>query len=354
MKLLETWYTEQTKQKKLIFDNAQLRILQQLDTFIDNFNHQGIFSKLFLKPKTLGYYIYGSVGRGKSMIMNELYHVLPDEKKTRLHFHEFMYNIQQELANLKAHDEPLKIVAKNLRNKYKIIFLDEMLVNDIANAMILQNLFTSLFNEGLYIITSSNDKPDNLYKDGLMRDRFMPAVRLLEDKLILLCLDSPNDYRLINSSINQLFIIDNPNAKANLELIFNHSSTMAAINDSILIHGRSISFYKKSSRCIWFEFKIICGDKRSQLDYLELVKHFEWFIIEGLYSLTDKEKDIVRRFTWLIDILYDHNSKLALSSSTDLDQLYLNGELSHEFTRTLSRLQEMQTLEYLNKPAVKF
>lgn len=348
MKPLENWYLEQTRQKHLIFDNAQLAILQQLDVFIDKFSNQSFFKKLFSKPTKLGYYIYGSVGRGKSMIMNELYLKIPESKKTRLHFHEFMYHIHQKLDKLKNHDEPLKLIAKELQEKYKIIFLDEMMVNDIATAMILKNLLDSLFNEGIYIITSSNDKPDTLYHDGLMRDRFLPAIELLNNKLNIISLNSPNDYRTINSSINELFIIKDHDFHNKLEIIFNSISEKKKTSiEDVNILNRKINVVKRADKIIWFNFTVICGDKRSQLDYLELIKIYDWFIIENIYHITDNDKDIARRFTWLIDILYDNKKKLAISSVCELNEIYTQGELSFEFRRTLSRLTEMQTKEYI-------
>ncbi|MDQ5920916.1 MAG: cell division protein ZapE [Pseudomonadota bacterium] len=363
MKSLETWYHAQTQNKNLEFDSIQLDILQQLDTFIDKFKHRSqltnLFERLSNKPKQMGYYIYGLVGRGKSMIMNEVFRIFPEPLKQRIHFHEFMYNIQQQLATLKAHEEPLKIVAKQIRQKIKIIFLDEMIVNDIASAMILKNLFNSLFAENVYIITTSNDKPDNLYIDGLMRDRFLPAIELINNKLIVLCLDGVNDYRLLHDSTNQLFIINATNYPENnsfdtLNMLFNNINQNQPVenNSIITIQARQIPFIKKSHGIIWFDFNIICGDKRSQLDYLELIKQFEWFIISNIYALDDQSKDIARRLTWLIDILYDNQCKLALSSHVDISQIYASGDLMHEFARTKSRLMEMQTKEYLAKPTL--
>jgi cell division protein ZapE len=349
MQTLENWYQEQTAKKALEFDSAQLSILQQLDNFIHKFNQQSFISRWFNKPKYLGYYIYGSVGRGKSMIMNELYRIFPDSAKTRIHFHEFMYDIQQQLQSLKAHDNPLEIVAKKIKKQFKIIFLDEMLVNDIASAMILNNLFKSLFEQNIYIITSSNSKPDDLYRDGLMRDRFLPAIELLNNQLEVVSLDSPNDYRLLHSSSNNLFIIQQPDANSLLDKIFNSINANINKDTSILIHARQIPVIQKSSNIIWFDFNIICGDKRSQLDYLELVKHFEWFIISDIHSINDKNKDVARRFTWLIDILYDNQAKLAISTDVGLEQIYPSGDLIDEFARTVSRLKEMRTKEYINK-----
>ncbi len=350
MQTLENWYIEQTTNKNLKFDSAQLCILQQLDSFIHKFNHQSFFKRWFSKPKYLGYYIYGSVGCGKSMIMNKLYSILPDSSKTRIHFHEFMFQIQHELSKMKAHDNPLTIVAKNLSRKYKIIFLDEMLVNDIATAMILNNLFKSLFEQNIYIITTSNSKPDDLYSDGLMRERFLPAIELFNTKLNIINLVSSNDYRLLHNTSNSLFIINEQNPNILLDKIFHSISKDEAINknNSILINSREITFIQISSSIIWFDFNIICGNKRSQLDYIMLSKQYQWFIISDIPTIIDK--DIARRFILLIDVLYDSQIKIALSTDISLEQIYPLGELINEFARTLSRLKEMQTKEYINKP----
>ncbi len=354
MQTLENWYIEQTTNKNLEFDNAQLSILQQFDDFINKFNSRSFFKSWFNKPKYLGYYIYGSVGCGKSMIMNKLYRIFPDSAKTRMHFHEFMYQIQHELSTLKAHDNPLNIVAKNLSKQYKIIFLDEMLVNDIATAMILNNLFKSLFEHNIYIITTSNSKPNDLYSGGLMRERFLPAIELFNTKLNIINLVSSNDYRLLHDSSNNLFIINEQNPNILLDKIFHGISKDKPIHkdNSIEINARQVPFIQISSSIIWFDFNVICGDKRSQLDYLMLIKQYQWFIISNIPIIT--EKDIARRFILLIDVLYDNQAKIALSTHISLEQIYPSGDLIDEFARTLSRLKEMQTKEYINKPPLTY
>ena len=354
MQTLENWYIEQTTNKNLEFDNAQLSILQQFDNFINKFNSRSFFQNWFNKPKYLGYYIYGTVGCGKSMIMNKLYRTFPDKAKTRMHFHEFMYQIQHELSTLKSHDNPLNIVAKNLSKQYKIIFLDEMLVNDIATAMILNSLFRSLFEQNIYIITTSNSKPDDLYSGGLMRERFLPAIELFNTKLNIINLASSNDYRLLHDSTNNLFIINEQNPNTLLDKIFHSISKDEAIDkdNSIEINSRQIPFIQLSSSIIWFDFNIICGDKRSQLDYLMLIKQYQWFIISDIPTIVDK--NIARRFILLIDVLYDNQAKIALSTHISLEQIYHSGDLIDEFARTLSRLKEMQTKEYINKPPLTY
>ncbi|MFN7094739.1 MAG: cell division protein ZapE [Burkholderiales bacterium] len=353
MKLLENWYQRQIQTGKLVFDAAQLAILQQLDSFIANFSHQGLFNRLFTRPTQLGFYLHGSVGRGKSLLLNEVYRHIPTRQKLRVHFHQFMHDIHQQLAKLNQHNEPLHIIAKQLKQKYKIIFLDEMHVSDIATAMILKSLFVALFANRIYIITSSNYKPDELYPNGLMRERFLPAIQLIKEKLQVIALESSQDYRLIHSSFNQMFFIKCKDSTRQLEEIFTKvcRNNSYQENGQIIIQSRIINFIKKSQNIIWLEFNLICGEQRSQLDYLELTEKFNWFIIDQIPPLSPADKDFARRFTWLIDILYDKQCKLALASAVAIDQIYPTGDFAAEFTRTISRLREMQTKEYLAQQA---
>lgn len=358
MRLLQNWYMAQVSAQSLKYDEHQNAILQQLDIFITNFSKQrkcvGWFRRLLGKAVPLGIYIYGDVGRGKSMLMNELFKQLPEQKKTRIHFHQFMNEIHQKLAYLKDHEAPLRIIAKELSQKYRIIFLDEMHVSDIATAMILKNLFEGLFAYKIAIVTSSNYAPDGLYPDGLMRERFLNAIALIKQKLTTLNLNSKIDYRLINNSHNHLFIINHNQSKLELEALFKKFSgdNQVTLDNEILIQNRQIRYVKKSAHIIWFRFDIICGDNRSQLDYLELSKQFEYIIIDGIKSITAEQKDIARRLTWLVDILYDNHKKIILSAACGIGQIYPHGEWAIEFGRTISRLIEMQTEEYLTKQSL--
>ena len=350
-KTLESWYTNQTQSGELVYDSHQLIILQQLDQFISGFNNAtGFFARIFRWRQTsLGIYLYGEVGRGKTMIINEMYQQIQEKQKIRIHFHEFMHDIHQQLANLKEHEEPLTVIARNLRQKYRIIFLDEMHVSDIATAMILKNLFANLFGQEIYLVTSSNYAPSQLYPEGLMRERFLPAIELIKQKLTILSLNSQNDYRLLFNSHNKMFMINELDSQAKLDELFTYiaNSYVVKNNDSIVIQSRPIHFVRKSQHIIWFDFRVICGDMRSQLDYLELSNKFEYIIIEGVSAISPQDKDIARRFTWLIDILYDSRRKLIMSANCELSEIYQNGDNAFEFQRTVSRLTEMQTKEYL-------
>ena len=351
METLTSWYFNQTNQKKLIFDNSQLVILQQLDKFIDTFNTNIKWYNFLHKPKQLGYYIYGDVGRGKSMIMDALFYHINTPQKLRIHFHQFMQMIQTQMNELNSDTNRINTICANLAKKYKIIFLDEMHVSDIANAMILRNLFDGLFNEKIHIITSSNYAPDSLYQGGLQRDRFLPAIALIKQRLNILSLNTNTDYRLVNAQINQLFFINDPQSEIKLKQIFDKFSTNKDTNKNkhIEINSRHIQYLLTSNKIIWFDFKTICGDRRSQIDYIELIKQFDWIILSGIDKLTTENQNIARRFTWLIDVIYDNNTKLAISSKCNLSEIYLEGDFINEFNRTLSRLSEMQTIEYLHK-----
>jgi cell division protein ZapE len=358
---LEAWYSEATKSKSLTYDEAQLAMVRLLDKFISYFRTNPIL-RLFKTNKYHGYYVYGAVGSGKSMIVDNLYRLLPTAEKCRVHFHEFMENIQDSLAQLKDVEQPLEHVGKELRKKYQVIFLDEMHVNDIATAMIINNLFSSIIEHGVYLVITSNFAPHELYLDGLLRERFLPAVELIEAHLAILHLESNQDYRFLHDSNNQLFFV-NVNASntalihQNLEQIFTKmnagSSTSLNSDNVISIHERMISCVRRGKNVIWFDFIKLCGDMRSQIDYLELIQHFEWIIVENIPKLSPEDKDLARRFTWLIDILYDARCKVALSCQVGLEQIYTSGDFSEEFKRTLSRLNEMHTSEYLKTHSLK-
>ena len=376
---LTCWYQQQIQSGKLNWDPAQLQLLEELDTFLQQFsrNHglgtsshwwgtssHGLSARIrraivsgrnFIirrcsTPQKLGYYIYGGVGRGKSLIMNAMYQFTSGERKTRTHFHQFMQMIHQQLAALNC-DDPLTVIAKNLKQQYDIIYLDEMHISDIATAMILQRLLESMFSYHIYLVTSSNYHPDDLWPDGLMRERFLPAIAVLKQQLTVVPLAAQQDYRQLHNSLNKLFIVPATAATAQLEHIFstlNHYEPPRAA-PQINICGRKITLIKQGDQVIWFDFSVLCGAGRSQLDYLELAQQFKWFILSDIFSLTTDKKDMARRFTWLIDILYDNSCGLALSSTVILKDIYVCGDFATEFERTLSRLEEMQTQEYLQK-----
>ncbi len=349
MNRLINWYQDQINNGFLKPDIAQQQLFNELQIFLNSFSKQNFITRLFNKNRKLGYYIYGDVGRGKSMIMNSMVHATATSRKLRRHFHEFMRDIHNQLSNLSI-NEPIKHVVKQLKQQYDIIYLDEMHVSDIATAMIMKNLLEEMFANNIYVVTSSNYHPDNLWPNGLMRERFLPAIETIKHWLNIACLNSNQDYRLLNESFNNLFIVNQIDSNKRLEQIFQSIVLDNEVySGCIKICNRELPTVKYTTNCVWLDFSVICGNMRSQLDYIEICKNFTWIIISDIYQLSVEQKDVARRFTWLIDILYDENRKLALSSSISIDQIYLDGDFANEFTRTISRLEEMQTHEYLEK-----
>lgn len=350
METLTSWYKAQITSGQLNYDPAQETLLTELEKFLESFHKQNFITRWFKKDHKLGYYIYGDVGRGKSMIMNSMYSHTITPRKTRLHFHEFMHDIHGQLGALINVDDPLASIAKQLKTSYDIIYLDEMHVSDIATAMIMKRMLEALFENKIYIVTSSNYHPDSLWPNGLMRERFLPAIETIKKALNIVSLNSNQDYRLINNSFNQLFVINDHDSLSKLENVFNSINLNNHINKlAIKVCGRDINVRKSGSDVVWFDFAVICGDMRSQLDYLELCKDYTWFIISDIPQIDIRNKDIARRFTWLIDVLYDNNRKLALSLAVPITEIYPDGDFANEFSRTISRLEEMQTHEYLEK-----
>lgn len=350
MDKLTHWYQQQVASGALNYDAAQESLLLELEQFLDSFLKQNFIMRWFKKDHKLGYYIYGDVGRGKSMIMNAMHQFTRTPRKMRIHFHSFMQDIHNKLAQLQNIDDPLAKIAQELKANYDIIYLDEMHVSDIATAMIMKRLLEALFSERIYIVTSSNYHPDGLWPNGLMRERFLPAIETIKKWLHVRSLNSQQDYRLINNSFNQLFVINQSNSNKILDKVFQSINLDNHVETGIIhICNRDIPIHKAGADVVWFDFAVICGDMRSQLDYIELCKNYTWFIISDIYLLNASKKDVARRFTWLIDILYDNNKKLALSASVPIHEIYSQGDFANEFERTISRLEEMQTHEYLEK-----
>lgn len=337
MKYLENWYLTQTTQKQLIFDELQLNIIQHLDRFITDFNRKCILTSYLVAPNYLGVYIYGGVGSGKTMLMNQVFNYITNPKKCRMHFHMFMQRVHRDLAKYNQQSNPMQMIAKNLAKNYKIIFLDEMQISDIATAMIMQNLLTELFKYKIYLITSSNFKADDLYKGELMAERFLPAIKLLKTKLLNLPLTT-SDYRLTNYLTNLSQTSENGQSMPNL-----------GQSGDLYILGRKINYLAKNSTSISFEFNIICGNGRSQLDYIELIKFYHSFNLINVPKTID-DKELRTRFMWLIDVLYDNGCLLNIYPIIKLEKLYNNESGSfNEFSRTISRLYEMQTIQYKQK-----
>ena len=294
-----------------------------------------------------GIYLWGGVGRGKSFLMDSFFKVVPIVRKTRLHFHEFMRGVHRELDEQKDVEDPLKVVAAKIARKYRLICFDEFHVSDIADAMILYNLMSALFDNGVSFVLTSNYAPDTLYPDGLHRDRILPAIALLREQLDVLNVDAGTDYRKrIMAQVDVYHCPLDPVAEKALQQTFSSIAEASDQDPRIKIESRELRALRRAGGVIWFDFATLCGGPRSQNDYLDLANRFHTVILSGVPKMNVEMASEARRFTWLIDVLYDHRVKLIMSAEVEPDLLYTEGKMANEFQRTVSRILEMQSREY--------
>lgn len=298
-----------------------------------------------------GLYIWGGVGRGKSWLVDIFYNLLPFEEKLRIHFHQFMREIHQELASLSGEKEPLDKVAENLAERTRILCLDEFIVTDIGDAMIIARLLKALFSRGITLVTSSNTQPQELYKDGLQRASFLPAIELLKQHTRILKLDAGIDYRL--RYLEQATVYHTPlSPEVDLKLLEEFSQLAPEQEhavESIHVFGRDIPVKHLADDVIWFDFIALCGPPRSQADYLELSRCFHTVLISDIPVLGPAMDDATRRFLYLVDEFYDRGVKLIISAAEPPESLYQGERLAFDFQRASSRLREMQSIAYLSR-----
>jgi cell division protein ZapE len=348
------FYEHALEQRGYQSDEAQRRAVDRLQQAYDEWvafkaQRSNKLMRLISRPQVpRGVYMWGGVGRGKSFLMDSFYSVIPVKRKTRLHFHEFMRAVHRQLDELKGVADPLDEVARRVAKKYRLICFDEFHVSDIADAMILHNLMKALFENGVSFIMTSNYVPEALYPEGLHRDRMLPTIALLREKLDIVNVDAGLDYR--KRAMQQVAAYHTPlGAKSDHEL----RDAFAAIADTadedprIHIEAREIKALRRAGGVVWFDFATLCGGPRSQNDYLELASRFHTIVLSDVPRMSAAMSSEARRFTWLIDVMYDHKVKLIMSAETEPDELYTEGRLSNEFHRTVSRIIEMQSSEYM-------
>ncbi len=295
-----------------------------------------------------GVYLWGGVGRGKSFLMDSFYAVIPVKRKTRLHFHEFMREVHRALDEEKHVENPLDIVARKIARRFRLICFDEFHVSDIADAMILYNLLKALFEQGVSFVMTSNYAPDSLYPDGLHRDRMLPAIALLKEKLDILNVDAGVDYRRrVMEKVEAYQTPLGPVADSALLHAFVSIAEAGEQDPRIKIESRELRCVRRAGGVVWFDFATLCGGPRSQNDYLELASQFHTVLVSDVPQMSVNMASEARRFTWLVDVLYDRRVKLILSAAVAPEGLYTEGALSHEFPRTVSRLNEMQSAEFM-------
>ena len=336
-------------------DPAQLRAVDALERCALEWSafkekRSNALKKLINRPDIpRGVYMFGGVGRGKSFLMDCFYNAVPLKRKTRLHFHEFMREVHRELADMQGTVNPLDELAKRMAKRFRLICFDEFHVADITDAMILHRLLSALFDNGVGFVTTSNFRPSDLYPGGMHRDRILPAIKLLNDQLDVLSVDNGTDYRKRTLEAVELYHVPNgPVVDKAMEAAFNALAESHDEDPVLHIEARQIHARRKAGGVVWFDFKSLCGGPRSQNDYLEIASRFHTVFLSDVPHMPVRMASEARRFTWLVDVLYDRRVKLLMSAEVAPPDLYTEGPMSHEFPRTVSRLHEMQSQEFLS------
>ena len=299
-----------------------------------------------------GLYLWGGVGRGKTFLMDLFFETLPIEAKRRIHFHRMMHEVHDRLKTLGDVSDPLDRVAADIARATRVLCFDEFFVSDIGDAMILGRLLEGLFQRGLTLVATSNSAPIDLYKDGLQRQRFMPAIELLESNTDVVNMEGDTDYRLrLLKKAGTYLTPDDDKATARLTNFFDESAFSQITTDRALeVNGREIRAHRCAKGIAWFGFEAICDGPRSQADYIEIARWYPTVIVAGVPRFDHTLEDQARRFIALVDEFYDRRVKLIVSADTEVHSLYQGQRLNFEFERTTSRLIEMQSTDYLALP----
>jgi cell division protein ZapE len=354
----KAWYQAACDKTGFVCDVVQIAAIEELETLwkqlvvFKNKRNQFLGRSLLSPNVPKGLYIWGGVGRGKTFLMDGFYACLPYRRKRRIHFHNFMVEVHQEMKLLADEPDPLIALANKIERSTRLLCLDEFHVDDIADAMILGRLLEALFERGVVLLTTSNYPPDGLYPNGLQRQNFLPAIELLKRELKVLHLDSDTDYRMLQMVRDPLFMISSDaSSEPRMESLFNRlTAGMHYGADLIRVRQIGIPVKCSSREVVWFDFKVLCGGHHDQSDYLEIAHRYPTLFLSGIPKMSAEQTALTRRFTWLIDVLYDNHVKLVATFEVAPGALFEEGQNASEFQRTVSRLTEMQTRHYLELP----
>ncbi len=362
----EERYRQELAREEIVSDPAQARAVAALETVYQRLIEapppaddggwlRGVLRRLRDEPPNrepvTGLYLWGGVGRGKTWLVDIFYECLPFPDKRRVHFHRFMREVHDRLKGLREREDPLDIIAAEWAAQTRVLCFDEFFVADIADAMILAGLLDGLFRRGVTLVATSNTPPQELYWDGLQRERFLPAIELLEAHTEVLNVDGGTDYRL--RFLEQAEIYHTPldgAADAVLEDDFRHvcpDGESVEVETTLAVEGREIPVRRVGDGLVWFAFDAICRGPRSQNDYIEIARQFHTVLISDVPVFDRYSEDDARRFINLVDEFYDRAVKLIVSAEAEPEALYQGRRLGFEFERTASRLTEMQSREYL-------
>jgi cell division protein ZapE len=341
-------------ERGIVADTAQQAAAERLQFFYDELiafksARSSALRKLLSRPELpRGVWFWGGVGRGKSFLMDCFFAAVPYTRKRRVHFHAFMQEIHTLLQKHRHQSDPLVQVAAHIAKQTRLMCFDEFHVSDIADAMILGRLMEALFDAGVLFCITSNYAPDGLYPNGLHRQRFLPTIALLESKLDVVEIDAGIDYRLRTLAQADMFLVPtNATTLGQMESTFKHLAGGEGHSRPLEIAGRELPVISRAPGVAWFDFATLCGGPRSQNDYLAIADRHRTVLLSDIPQLTPAMASEARRFTWLIDVLYDHRVTLIAAAACPIHQLYIEGPQAGEFRRTESRLIEMGSRDYL-------
>ncbi len=350
-------YRALVQQPGFVDDPAQRRAIGSLDDLFARIEQarppsgwRGWFGQRQRWPSVRGVYFWGGVGRGKTLLMDLFYQDLPDSiPARRTHFHSFMNEVHHALKSYRNTAAPLARVAQDIASRTRVLCLDEFVIIDIGDAMIMAGLLEALLADGVVLVTTSNAAPQDLYRDGLQRARFLPAIDLIARNCEVINLDGEQDYRL--RFLQQTELYSAPHSQAREDAIRSyldqHVVPVQTEQHELVINGRRLEHRYCAEDTVWFSFAELCESTRSQSDYLELARFFNTLILTEIRQMQAADDDVARRFVLLIDVIYDHRVKLMCTAEVLPGELYQGNRLAFEFERTVSRLIEMQSSDYL-------
>ena len=343
-------YDEHLRKRGFVADPSQRRAVERLQQLFEAWSaykarRNTAFNRLIVKPPLpRGVYLWGAVGRGKSFLMDSFYLCVPVVRKRRVHFHHFMREIHREMNLLKGSEDPIAEVAARTARRYRLICFDEFHVSDIADAMILGRFLEQVMARGAAFCMTSNYHPDQLYPNGLQRNRFLPAIELIKERMDVIEVDNGTDYRRLKMERVKVYHLG---TDAEFPRIFDELKDVEEERHPLDVDGRRIPYKKRAGGLLWTDFQALCGGPRSYADYVDLAQRFHTVMLSGVPKLSPKNADAARRFTWLVDVFYDDRVNLIVSAEAEPEQIFTSGEQSAEFQRTVSRLHEMQSVQYL-------
>jgi len=348
MTLLEH-YQRTVASGEILEDSQQLFIIQKFQALCESLTPEKGFLSRFTKTPIKGLYLWGSVGIGKTFLMDSFYRFLPFEDKWRTHFLPFMHEVHAALYALQGIKNPLQEIAKRWSEKTRVICFDELVINDVADALVLGGLLDAFFAQKICMVFTSNVAPDDLYKNGIQRELFLPTIEKIKSYNEIVHLTMLDDYRTRYPTHTKYYWSPlTTDAQKNMEqafALFSQNTPPSTI--PLVLYGREIRVKRRAGDVIWFDFLDICGVPRNQDDYLVIAQQFRTVLISNLLPILPDENDLARCFIQLVDILYDAKTRLIISAALPIEKIYTEGKLSFEFNRTKSRLTQMQSAEWI-------